>query len=72
MVLEGSPRAFASAGTCLLQAPGPRVLTRGAGAAEAVDSVLADPTVDTRAALTLIHVHLTIGACKAWGVREGD
>lgn len=42
-----------------------RVLTRGAGAAEAVDSVLADPAINTRAALTLIHVHLTIGACKA-------
>lgn len=53
------------------QAPSPKVLTRGAGAAEAVDSVLADPTVDTRATLTLVNIHLAIGSCEAWGREQG-
>lgn len=53
------------------QAPSPKVLTRGAGAAEAVDSVLADPTVDTGATLTLVNIHLAIGSCEAWGRAQG-
>lgn len=48
-----------------LQAPCPRILTRWAGAAEAIDAILADATIDTRAALTFIYVHLTVGPCEA-------
>lgn len=47
-------------------------LTRGAFAAEAVDSVLADATVDTGAALALVYVYLAVGAREPWQGRKKE
>lgn len=41
------------------------VLTRGAGAGEAIDDVFAASTIDTGVALALIDVDLTVGAAEA-------
>lgn len=43
-------------------------LTWLAGACEAIDHVPADSVVHTRVALTLIHIHLTVGPHVAWKV----
>lgn len=54
------------------QAPCPRILTRWAGTAKAIDTILADTTIDTRAALTFIYVHLAVGPCEACHTDAGE